>query len=122
LDDIIIFDSLSKDAVEEIVKLQVDQVRERLLQKEITLEFEPAALKLLAEKGYDPQFGARPLKRLIQNKILTPIASLIISKGIMKGGVVSVDAKGEEFAFDVKKGRKGSLIAEQIIPTKAAAE
>jgi ATP-dependent Clp protease ATP-binding subunit ClpB len=116
LDDIVLFDTLSTDAVAEIVRIQVDLVKERLLQKEITIDVSPEALKHLAEKGYDPQFGARPLKRLIQNKILNPVASLIISKGLMKGGSVAVGLKGDEFTFDIKKGRKGSLISESLIP------
>ncbi|HVS79802.1 MAG TPA: AAA family ATPase, partial [Candidatus Paceibacterota bacterium] len=115
LDDIVLFDALSKDAVKEIVKIQIGLVKERLTQKEISLEVTPDALDLLAEKGYDPQFGARPLKRLIQTKILNPVASLIISKGIAKGGMVSVGTKNGEFTFDVKKGRRGALIAENLI-------
>jgi ATP-dependent Clp protease ATP-binding subunit ClpA len=115
LDDIIVFNVLSKDAIEKIVSLQVEIVAERLLQKEITLTVSPAVLSYLAKEGYDPQFGARPLKRIIQNKILTPVASLIISKGLMKGGVVSVDFKDGEFIFDVKKGRKGNLVGESLL-------
>ena len=115
LDDIIIFDILSKEAIADIVKIQIGFVQERLLQKEIKLKLTPAALAHLAEKGYDPQYGARPLKRLIQNKIMTQIANLMISKGIMKGGSVSVDVKKDEFVFDVKKGRKGSLLRKELI-------
>lgn len=115
LDDIIIFDVLSKDAIVSIAKIQVEHVKERLAQKEISLEISPAALDFLAKEGYNPQYGARPLRRLIQNKILNQVASLIISKGIVKGGTVSVDIKNNEFTFDVKKGRKGSLIEEQIL-------
>ncbi|MEI6843163.1 MAG: AAA family ATPase [bacterium] len=115
LDDIVIFDILSKEAIAEIVKIQVDIVRERLAQKEITLNLTQAVFDHLAKDGYDPQFGARPLKRLIQTKILTPIASLMVGKGVMKGGVISVDMKGNEFTFDVKKGRKGSFISDGFV-------
>jgi ATP-dependent Clp protease ATP-binding subunit ClpB len=107
LDEIIVFDILSKEAITEIVKLQVDIVVKRLAMKEITLNLSSKVYDLLAEEGYSPQYGARPLKRLIQNKILTPIASLIVSKGILKGGVISVDIKNKEFVFDVKKGKRG---------------
>jgi hypothetical protein len=70
----------------------------------------------LAKEGYNPQYGARPLKRLIQNKILTPVASMIISKGIMKGGaLMSASKMDNQFTFDVKKGRKGSLMREEFI-------
>ena len=110
VDDIIIFDILSTEAIRKIVDIQIDVVRERLNNKEIKLEISEEALSYLAKEGYNPQYGARPLKRLIQNKILNPIASLIISKGIMKGGSVLVEMKGKELSFDVKKGRRGSLI------------
>lgn len=117
LDDIVIFDVLSKEAIIDITKIQVDLVKERLAQKEISLEVSPVALEFLAREGYNPQYGARPLRRLIQSKILNQVASLIISKGILKGGVVTVDVKNNEFVFDVKKGRKGSLIEDSLIQT-----
>lgn len=119
LDDIIIFDILNKEAIQQIVKIQVDQVKNRLVQKEISLELTPEALTLLGREGYDPHYGARPLKRLIQTKILNQVASLIISKGILKGGSIMVDARNGEFVFNIKKGRKGNLIEESLItPTE----
>ncbi len=72
----------------------------------------------LAKEGYNPQYGARPLKRLIQNKILNPLANLIITKGIVKGGNVSIDVQNNELAFDVKKGKKGSLIGSNMVGQK----
>jgi ATP-dependent Clp protease ATP-binding subunit ClpB len=118
LDDIIVFDVLSRESIEQIVKIQVEMVKDRLLAKEIKLEVSPEVLSYLAREGYNPHYGARPLKRIIQNKILTPVASLIISKGLMKGGSVSVSMKdANEFSFEVKKGRRGSLIGENLIPT-----
>jgi ATP-dependent Clp protease ATP-binding subunit ClpB len=111
LDDIIVFDSLSKEAVEKIAKIQVDIVKKRLTEKEIKLDVSPEVISHLAQIGFDPQYGARPLKRIIQSKILNPVASIIISKGLNKGGTVSVKLKSDkEFDFDIKKGRKGSLI------------
>jgi ATP-dependent Clp protease ATP-binding subunit ClpC len=121
LDDIVIFDILGKQAIAEIVKIQVGIITERLAQKEISITLTPAVYTDLADTGYSPQYGARPLKRLIQNKILTPIASLMVSKGIMKGGSIAVDVKGGEYTFDVKKGRKGSFVAEDIIKSKSVA-
>jgi len=116
LDDIIVFDTLGRKAIEEIAKIQVDEVKKRLLQKEIKLDVSAEVLSHLAEIGFDPQYGARPMKRIIQNKILTPVASLIISKGLMKGGSVLVKLKSnKEFEFDVKKGRKGGLIEENSL-------
>ncbi len=115
LDDIILFNILSPEAIKEIVEIQVKQVVHRLYEKEIALEINKDALEILTKEGYNPQYGARPLKRLIQNKILTPIASLMISKGVLKGGTIAVGVKNGQFTFDVKKGRKGSLWVENLI-------
>ena len=76
---------------------------------------------MFSQEGFNPQYGARPLKRVIQNKILNPIASLIISKGIMKGGIVSVSVKnnlpadeGGRVSFDIKR-QKGAIIEASIL-------
>ena len=106
LDDIIIFDVLSTEAIKEIVTIQVQHVVKRLEEKNITLKVTPTALEYLAKEGYDPHYGARPLKRLIQNKILNPLASLIITQGLNENVVVTVGYKKEAFTFDVKQGRK----------------
>jgi len=103
LDDIILFEVLSKEALAEIVENQVKDVVTRLLSKRITLTISSEVRSWLATVGYNPQYGARPLKRAIQDKILTPIASLMVSQGIMEGGSVSVSMKGDLPIFDVKK-------------------
>ncbi len=115
LDDIIVFDILSHEAISEIVKIQVNIVRERLLQKEIKLDLSDAVLTYLAKEGYSPQYGARPLKRLIQSKILTPIASHMVSKSLSKGGAIAVDMKNGELVFSVKKGKNGSFVASSFV-------
>ncbi|MFA6050944.1 MAG: hypothetical protein WC761_07215, partial [Candidatus Paceibacterota bacterium] len=120
LDDILIFDILSAENIRKIVDIQIEHVRERLKGKEIDLVLTDAAMTYLGKEGYNPQYGARPLKRLIQNKILNPVANLIIGQGVSKGGVISVDVKNNELTFDVKKGRKGSIIGTDFIsPPKA---
>ncbi len=103
LDEIIVFDILSPTVIRDIVQKQIELVKARLAQKEIELVISDEIYTYLAEKGYNPQYGARPLKRLIQSKILTPVASMMISEGMLKGGKVSVSLKGEEFKFDVRK-------------------
>lgn len=105
LDETIIFDILSRETIRSIVEMQVDVVRERLAQKEIELSVAVDALEYLAKEGYDPKFGARPLKRLIQSKILTPVASMMVSQGMLQGGSVAVSMKNGGFHFDVKKKR-----------------
>lgn len=112
LDETIVFDVLSQETIEQIVCIEVDKVKARLAQKDINLEVSAEALKVLGKEGYNPEYGARPLKRLIQNKILTPVASLIVRDGLFKGGTVTVGykeiSKGvKDFTFEVKKGKKG---------------
>ena len=122
IDETIIFDVLPPEAITEIVKIQVDLVSKRLAEKEVSLEIGEDVMKYLSKEGYNPQYGARPLKRLIQSKILNPVASLMISKGIMRGGsiTVSLDKTGQ-FKFDVKKGRRGSLMREELMPAEPVA-
>jgi len=121
LDDIVVFDILSREAIADIVKIQVDIVRERLAQKDIKLVLSKDVFDHLSKEGYNPQYGARPLKRLIQTKILNPIASLMISKGIAKGGEVKVDMKAGEFTFSVKKGKNGLFVTESFVNRNALA-
>jgi len=112
---------LTKEAIQKIVDLQISIVKDRLKAKEIQLEVTPIALEYLTKEGYNPQYGARPLKRLIQNRILTSVASLMISKDLTKGGTVVVDFKDKEFTFEVKKlNKKGNVIDEIISEGKVA--
>ncbi|MEX0931125.1 MAG: AAA family ATPase [Candidatus Paceibacterota bacterium] len=103
LDEIVLFDTLPREAIKKIVQIQVDIVIKRLAEKEITLVIEDSVLEYLAKEGYNPHYGARPLKRLIQSKILTKVASLMISKGVTQGGRITVGYKNSEFVFDVKE-------------------
>ena len=103
LDDIIIFDVLAKEALAKIIDVQVEEVKRRLTQKRIALTIAPEVHAWLAEKGYNPQYGARPLRRTIQDTILTPLASLMVDQGLMEGGTVTVSLKDNELQFDVKK-------------------
>ncbi|MCE9644056.1 AAA family ATPase [Candidatus Parcubacteria bacterium] len=106
LDDVIIFDILKPEIVHQIVSIQVDIVQKRLAEKEINLEFQDGVIDLLAKEGYDPHYGARPLKRLIQTRILNPVATLMINKGVAQGGTIIVGLKDKEFTFEVKKGKR----------------
>jgi len=111
LDEIVVFNILSPKVVRQIVEKQVALVQERLLGKEIKLTVSSDVFEYFAKEGYNPQYGARPLKRLIQTKILTPLASMMISKGVMEGGAVAVSVgKNGEFEFDVKKSRKSRKV------------
>lgn len=120
LDDVIVFDILSQKAIRKIVDIQIEQIRERLDVKEIKLEISASALELLSKEGYNPQYGARPLRRLIQTKILNPVAEMIISKGLISGSTVIIDEKGKELTFDVRKGRKGMIIEKEMAEAEVA--
>lgn len=103
LDDLIVFDVLPKETIREIVHVRLQQVFERMQSKGISVDLKPAVIDYLADKGYDPQFGARPLNRLIQNTLLNKLANMIISSEISSGNTVIVDMKKEEMVFDIKK-------------------
>ena len=110
LDDTIVFDILSIDAIRHIVDLKINVVRERLITKDIGFEISNEALTYLAKEGYNPHYGARPLGRLIQDKILNPIANFIIGKGVKKGDIVNVTMKGKELIIEMKKKKLISSI------------
>ncbi len=103
LDDIILFNILTPEAVREIVSLQMQEVTKRLEEKQIALSVSDAALEYFSKEGYNAQYGARPLRRLIQTKILTPVANMMIARGVLEGGAVRVDVKDGELTFDVRK-------------------
>jgi ATP-dependent Clp protease ATP-binding subunit ClpB len=116
IDETIIFNILSPEAVKEIVGIQVKEVVARLAAKDITLTITPDAHAYLAKEGYNPRYGARPLRRLIQDKILTKVASLMVSRGILSGGSVTVSVKNSEFTFDVRKtGRGKARVASTVL-------
>lgn len=101
LDDIIVFDTLSKEVIADIVENQLKLVEERLSNKKLKLKYTKKVLTYLAEKGFDPQYGARPLKRLIQNEILNLVALEMVKQNISAGDTIQIDIKDE--AVVIKK-------------------
>jgi ATP-dependent Clp protease ATP-binding subunit ClpB len=99
VDDIILFHDLSKEQIAEIVQLQLEHVSKRLEKKGITLDVSKEAATYLAKNGFDPDFGARPLKRLIQNAILDELSLRIIEDKVKEGDTVKVGVKGDSIAF-----------------------
>jgi len=89
--------------IRKIVDIQVEIVKQRLEAKDIALKVSNDALDYLAKEGYNPQYGARPLKRMIQEKILNPVAHFMISKGVLSGGQVDVNMKGGVIDVVVKR-------------------
>jgi ATP-dependent Clp protease ATP-binding subunit ClpB len=112
LDEIIVFDLLTQEVISEIVEIQVLDVMKRLQKKDIALTLSPEVKAYLAKEGYDPKFGARPLRRVIQNKILTPVANMMVGEGMLQGGTVKVTMKKDVLDFDIKKtGRVKSTVS-----------
>jgi len=120
IDEIIIFNILSPEAVKDIVSIQVEEVVKRLSAKDIALTVTPAVYDFLAKEGYNPRYGARPLRRLIQDKILTKVAGLMVSRGVLSGGSVVVDFVKGEFKFEVKKKGKAQKVPSAVVVEEKA--
>ena len=104
IDHVVVFKALSKLDIEKIVDLQLKELASRLEAKEIQLKFKPAIKKLLVEKGYDVENGARPMKRAVQRIIEDKLATDIVEGLIKPGDVVQIDAKEGEADLIVKAG------------------
>src|SRR6266704_1923444 len=102
VDEIIIFDRLTEDDLKKIVEIQLRRLSKRLDQQKITLDLSDSAKELLAREGYDPVYGARPLKRTIQKEILDPLSIDILEGKVREGQTVSVDAKDGALEFQEK--------------------
>ena len=94
LDDIVVFSALDKTELGQIVELNIDKLTERLAEKRLQLAVTPAARAWLAEKGYDPIYGARPLRRLMQQQIDDKLANLILAGSAHDGSLVKADYDG----------------------------
>lgn len=105
-DDIIVFEPLGKTAIREIVDRQVKEVADRLAQKKISLAATAEVYDWLAETGYNPEYGARPLRRTIQAKLLTPIAKAMVTEGMMEGGTVSASIRNGDLCLEIRKATK----------------
>jgi ATP-dependent Clp protease ATP-binding subunit ClpB len=103
VDEIIIFHSLSSEDVAQIVDLQLKKVKTRLEEKDITIDFTQKIKNLIKEKGYDPVFGARPLKRAIETLVLNPLSLEIISGKIKEENKILADAKNDKIIFKQNK-------------------
>jgi ATP-dependent Clp protease ATP-binding subunit ClpB len=104
VDEIVVFDPLDKKEIREIAAIQTRGLIKRLSDMRINTVIEGAALDLIAQKGYDPVYGARPLKRVIQREIETPVSRMIISGEIPEGGRLRIGADGERLVFAAEAG------------------
>ncbi len=103
VDDIVIFNQLSRDNIKKIVDVQFSRLKRRLDERQIELSLSDDARELLVEQGFDPAFGARPLKRAIQQHVLDPLAMKILEGEIADGNHITVTANNGEIAFDQLK-------------------
>jgi ATP-dependent Clp protease ATP-binding subunit ClpB len=100
LDEIILFHKLSRTNIHDIVKIRLEDLKKILLQQNITLEFDESSINYLADKGYDPMFGARPLKRLIQRELQNNFAKMILAGNISSGDIVQIKSSGEGLSMN----------------------
>jgi ATP-dependent Clp protease ATP-binding subunit ClpC len=97
VDSVVVFHALSKDHIKEIVDLELDKLRERLVEKNLQLEITPEGVDMLVKMGYNPEMGARPLRRVIQEKIENPLSDAVLSGQFSNGDIVLVEAElGED--------------------------
>ena len=106
LDAIIKFKNLDEGVIEKIVDKFIDQLEAQLEERKVTIELNKEAKLLLAEKGFDPVYGARPLARVIQEKIKKPLADKILFGDLANGGHIKVTIKEGVFVFNVKQDEK----------------
>jgi ATP-dependent Clp protease ATP-binding subunit ClpB len=126
LDEIITFDLLTPEVIADIVQIQMADVVKRLEKKEIKLTVSDEVMAYIAKEGYDPKFGARPLRRVIQSKILTPIANMMVGEGMLQGGNVKVTMKKDVLDFEIKKKARAkasvATVAKKVAPKKVVEE
>jgi ATP-dependent Clp protease ATP-binding subunit ClpC len=113
IDEIIVFRALSEEQLLEITRLLLDRLSRRLRAQRIEVEFSEEAVRLLAREGYDPEFGARPLRRTIQRLVENQLSKLVLEGSVEPGDKVDVDLDGDELRFDVEKGAAPELLREQ---------
>jgi len=104
VDDIVIFHQLSREQIGDIIEIQLERLRRMLAERDMQLVLDDSAKQLLAREGYDPLYGARPLKRAIQTLIQNPLASKLLSGEILPGQTVHVSADGDQMQFTTEEG------------------
>jgi ATP-dependent Clp protease ATP-binding subunit ClpB len=110
IDDIVLFRNLSRERIKEIVEVQLTDLRKRLAEKRMTLQLSEKVKDVLAEKGYDPVFGARPLKRAVQKYLQDPISMKILEEAFDDGDDIAVDVNGssDKFVFEKTSANKNT--------------
>ncbi len=99
IDEVIVFQPLKEEEIRQVVQLQLNNIKKMLSQSEVTLNVEPSAIDFLAREGYDPQFGARPVKRAIQRYLLNDLSKALLGTTVDKSRPITVEAEGDHLAF-----------------------
>jgi ATP-dependent Clp protease ATP-binding subunit ClpC len=122
LDDKIVFHTLSRENLIDIVRLEIDKVEERLGDKNITITLEVEAKDFLIERGYDPRYGARPMRRAVERYLEDPMAEELLRSNVKEGDhvVVSVDEGQEKLSFRVKESGEAEAGSEEEEPANAS--
>ncbi|KAJ1626962.1 chaperone ClpB [Pavlovales sp. CCMP2436] len=126
IDEFVVFDPLGKEQLESIVRLQIKRVAQRLIEKQLGLRLTPAAEELLLERGYNPQYGARPLKRAIQRELETPLSRCLLRRDFAEGDVIVADRDWDStgLSFTMDPLAKFSLLpsSDEVVSAEPAAE
>ncbi|MEL6109737.1 MAG: AAA family ATPase, partial [Planctomycetota bacterium] len=101
IDETVIFRPLDRNQIRSIVALQLESLNHRLIENGLAIKVSDAALDRIAEIGYDPTYGARPLKRVIQREVQNPLATALLKNAFAAGSTIQVDLQGDEFIFRV---------------------
>jgi ATP-dependent Clp protease ATP-binding subunit ClpB len=99
IDDIVIFHQLSREQIGDIIEIQLERLRQLLAERDMQLVLDDSARQLLAREGYDPLYGARPLKRAIQTLVQNPLASKLLRGEVLPGQTIRVSADGDQMQF-----------------------
>jgi ATP-dependent Clp protease ATP-binding subunit ClpB len=99
IDEVVMFEPLSRDHIRSIVEMQLQAIKNRLGEAEVELSWTDAAMDWLSQLGYDPQFGARPLKRVLQKRVLDELSKRILSGELSKEGQIKMDYQGQDLIF-----------------------
>ena len=106
IDETLIFHALTRDEIGRIVSIQLDRLAKRLRDQNVTLEVTDEAKSVIGDAGYDPAFGARPLKRAIIRMVENPVSKMLLAGEISGGATLVIDAVNNELAFSVKPGEQ----------------
>ncbi|MBL7828468.1 MAG: AAA family ATPase, partial [Saprospiraceae bacterium] len=114
IDEVVVFHPLQKDQMSQILNILMEDIREMLTIQELQLEITKDAGKILVEHGFDPQFGARPLKRTLQRELVNELAKHLLAGNYVKGDTVIIDADGAALSF----GRKSMVNGKEVTTKK----